>query len=171
MNDTLLMIFIGVSSLAIVLQAGMMIAMYATTKKTSARLEALADEVRTKALPAVESVHTLIVDNKGRVEEILANLSDASGTARSQLLRVDATIGDIVDRARLQVMRVDELTTSTLDKVEETAAILQHSVVGPVRRINGVISGLSAGLGIFVGARRVRKNVSGSAAGQEDMFI
>lgn len=169
MNDTLLMIFIGVSSAAIVIQAGLLLAMYKTTKRTSERFELLATEIRTKALPAVESVQTLIADNKGRVEEIIGNLADASSTARSQLLRIDATLSDALDRTRLQVMRVDELTTSTLDKVEETTAILQHSVVGPVRRINGVISGLSAGLGMFVGARRVRKN--GPRAGEEDMFI
>ncbi len=171
MNDTLLMIFIGVSSAAIVIQAGLMMAMYATTKKTSERFEQLATEVRTKALPAVESVQTLIVDNKERVEEIIGNLAEASSTARAQLLRIDGTVTDILDRTRLQVMRVDEITTSTLDKVEEATAVLQHTVVGPARRINGVLSGLSAGLGMFVGGRRVRKNGPKAGAGQEDMFI
>ena len=118
MNDTLLMVFIGISSLAIVIQAAILTALYATTKKTSAKMEELAVEIRSKALPAVESVQTLIVDNRGRIEEIVDNLTVASGTARSQLQRIDATLNNVLDRTRLQVMRVDELTTHTLDRVE-----------------------------------------------------
>lgn len=172
MNDTLLMVFIGISSLAIVIQAAILVAMYATTRKTSAKMEELAVEIRSKALPAVESVQTLIVDNRGRIEEIVDNLTVASGTARSQLQRIDATLNDVLDRTRLQVMRVDELTTHTLDRIEATTDVLQHSVVKPVQKLNGVISGLSTGLGMFVAGRRMRKNGGPKRGeGDEDMFI
>lgn len=173
MNEsTLLMIFIGVSSLAIVVQAVILAGMYAATKKTSAQIEKLAEEVRTKALPAVESVQMMIVDNKGKVEEIIDNLTVASGTARSQLTRIDATLNDVLDRTRLQVMRADELATSTMDRIEETTEIVQHTIISPVRRINGVLSALSTGMGMFVAGRRAQKASPKAGAGQqEDMFI
>lgn len=171
MNDTLLMIFIGVSTLAIVLQACILVAMYVATKKTSDQVEKLATEVRTKALPAVETVQTMIVDNKDRVEEIIENLAAASSSARAQLARIDSTLNDVLDRTRLQVMRADELATATMDQIEATTQIVQHTIVTPVRRLNGVLSGLSAGLGMFVGTRRVRKNGPKAGLEQEDMFI
>jgi hypothetical protein len=172
MNDTLLMVFIGVSTLAIVIQMGVLIAMYAATKKTAAQVEALATEVRTKALPAVESVQALVANNKDRVEEIIENVAAVTTTARSQLVRIDATLNDVLDRTRLQVMRADELATSTMDKIEQTTEIVQHTIVVPVRRINGVLSGLSTGLGMFVAGRKARKN-GGPKRGveSEDMFI
>jgi hypothetical protein len=171
-QNTLLMIFIGVSSLAIVIQAAVLVAMYATTKKTSAQFEKLAEEVRSKALPAVESVQMMIVDNKGKVEEIIDNLGVATSTARSQLTRLDATFNDVLDRTRLQVMRADELATSTMDRIEETTEIVQHTIVSPVRRINGVLSALSTGVGMFVAGRRAQKASPKAGAGQqEDMFI
>jgi transcriptional regulator with PAS, ATPase and Fis domain len=171
-QNTLLMIFIGVSSLAIVIQAAMLVAMYATTKKTSAQFEKLAEEVRTKALPTAESVRMLIVDNKGKIEDIVDNLSVATSTARSQLTRLDATFNDVLDRTRLQVMRADELATSTMDRIEETTEIVQHTIVSPVRRINGVLSALSTGVGMFVAGRRAQKATPKAGAGQqEDMFI
>jgi hypothetical protein len=173
MNETLLMIFIGVSSAAILIQAGILFGMYITAKKTAAQVEQLATEIRTKALPAVETVQTLIVDNKGKVEDILSNLAEATTTARGQIVRIDATLNDILDRARLQIIRADELTTSTLDKVEETTEVLQHAVITPVRRLSGVMTGLSAGLGMFVAGRKARKNGGHRAQGaqSEDMFI
>ncbi len=173
MNEsTLLMIFIGVSSLAIVIQAVILAGMYAATKKTSAQIEKLAEEVRTKALPAVESVQMMIVDNKGKVEEIIDNLTVVTTTARSQLVRIDATLNDVLDRTRLQVMRADELATSTMDRIEETTEIVQHTIISPVRRINGVLSALSTGMGMFVAGRRAQKASPKAGAGQqEDMFI
>lgn len=172
MNETLLMIFIGVSSLAIVIQAAILAAMYSTTKKASAQIEALAAEVRTKALPAVDSVQALIVDNRAKVEEIIENLAAASTTARSQLVRIDATLNDVLDRTRLQVMRADEVATSTMDRIEETTEFVQHTIITPVRRINGVLTALSTGMGMFVAGRKARKGSPRAGVGQsEDMFI
>lgn len=171
MNDTLLMIFIAVSSVAIVIQACILIAMYVTTKKTSQQIEKLAAEVRTKALPAAESVQALVVNNKERVEEIIENMAVATSTARSQLVRLDATFNDVLDRARLQIIRADELATNTMDRIEETTEIVQHTVVAPVRRINAVMNGLSTGLGMLVAGRRARKNGGPRGVQSEDMFI
>jgi archaellum component FlaC len=172
MNDTLLMVFIGVSSLAIIIQAAILAAMYATTKKTAEQVEKLATEVRTKALPAIESVQSMITDNRPRVEEIIENLAAATTTARSQLVRIDATLNDVLDRTRLQVIRADELATSTMDKIEETTDIVQHTIITPVRRINAVVSALSTGMGMFVAGRRSRKNGTPKRGGEsEDMFI
>ncbi len=173
MNDTLLMIFIGVSTLAILLQAAILAAMYAATKKTAAQVESLATEVRSKALPAVESVQALVVNNKERVEEIIENVTAATASARSQLLRIDATLNDVLDRTRLQVIRADELATNTMDRIEETTEIVQHTIVAPVRRIHGVLNGLSAGLGMFVAGRKARKNGGPHPGGveSEDLFV
>src|SRR5581483_8018880 len=115
MNDTYLMVFIAIAAFAILLQAFVMVGMFIATKKTAAQVEALTAEIRTKALPAVESVNALVVNNKERVEEILENLAAATTTARSQLVRIDATLNDVLDRTRLQVIRADELATNTMD--------------------------------------------------------
>src|SRR4051812_483027 len=120
MNDTWLMVFTAVTSAAVLLEAGILMAMFVAMKKTAQEVEKLSNEVRTKALPAVESVQALIVNNKDRVEEIIDNLAAATTTARSQLVRIDATLNDVLDRTRLQVIRADELATSTMDKIEET---------------------------------------------------
>ncbi|ABF41266.1 hypothetical protein Acid345_2265 [Candidatus Koribacter versatilis Ellin345] len=174
MNDTLLIIFISVTSVAVIIEAGVLAAMYVAMKKTADEVSKLSHEVRSRALPAVESVQSLIVNNRDRVEEIIENLAAASTTARSQLVRIDSTLNDVLDRTRLQVIRADELATSTMDKIEETTEIVQHGIITPVRRISGVISGISTGLGMFTASRKARKNGGQRAADgarSEDMFI
>ena len=103
MNDKWLMLFTLVTTVAVLLEAGILLAMLVALKKTADEVSKLSNEVRSKALPAVESVQALIVNNRDRVEEIIENVAVASTTARSQLVRIDATLNDVLDRTRLQV--------------------------------------------------------------------
>ena len=47
-------VFVGVTAAAVVLQAGILVALFLAVRKTTARVEALATEVQTKVLPTVE---------------------------------------------------------------------------------------------------------------------
>jgi len=51
MDDTLLRFFIAATTFAVVVQAGILIGLYLAVRKSSAKMEALATEVRSKALP------------------------------------------------------------------------------------------------------------------------
>jgi ElaB/YqjD/DUF883 family membrane-anchored ribosome-binding protein len=168
MNETLVTIFIIVAAIAIVVQMGVLIAMYFSMKKTSNRVEMLANEVQNRALPTLESAHALIVQSRPKVDLILDNLAETSTRLRGQVERVDDTLTDIVDRTRLQVIRADELVTRTMDRVEETTEFVQHSVISPIRRASGVLQGIGAGLGFLLGRRR---GGNGVGLPQDEMFI
>lgn len=166
--ETYLPAFVGVTAGAVVLQALILVALYLAVRKTSARIESLADEVRTKALPTIEQANTLMTDLRPKIETVTANLTDTSNTVKAQLTRIDATVGDVLDRTRLQVIRADELLTRTMDRVEETTDMVHRTVVSPVRQVSGLIRGLSAGVEYFFGQRRRRENVG---VPQDELFI
>jgi ElaB/YqjD/DUF883 family membrane-anchored ribosome-binding protein len=166
--ETYLPAFVGVTAGAVVLQALILVALYLAVRKTSARIESLADEVRTKALPTIEQANTLMTDLRPKIETVTANLTDTSNTVKAQLTRIDATVGDVLDRTRLQVIRADELLTRTMDRVEETTDMVHRTVVSPVRQVSGLIQGLSAGVEYFFGQRRRRENVG---VPQDELFI
>ncbi|HLW87744.1 MAG TPA: hypothetical protein VKR57_04585 [Terriglobales bacterium] len=162
-----LTIFIGVTAVAVVIQAAILVAMYLAVRQTSARTEALASEVRSKVLPTVELAHSMLADLRPKVDTIVNNFSDSSAMAKHQMERLDATMSDLLDRARLQVIRADELVGRALDRVEETGDLVQKTVVSPVRQVSGVLQGLTAGLEFFFsGRRRSRDGVV-----QDEMFI
>src|SRR5277367_3418116 len=114
-NANLLIAFIAITAAAVVIQAGMMIGMYLATRKTSARVEALAGEVKTKVLPTVEMAQSMLTELRPRIETLVANVAESSTTIRAQVERLDATFSDVLDRTRLQVIRADELVGRTLD--------------------------------------------------------
>jgi tetrahydromethanopterin S-methyltransferase subunit F len=172
--ENLTTIFIGVTALAVILQAGLLLGMYLAMRKTTTRLESLADEVKIKALPAIDSAQSLLTDIRPKVQAIAENLVETTATVRGQVQRVDATVNDVVDRARLQVIRADELLSRTLDKVEATSEAVHRTVVSPVRHVSGLVRGVTAGIEFLV-AGRGRKNGSNRdprrPVPQDEMFI
>lgn len=172
--ENLTTIFIGVTALAVILQAGLLFGMYLAMRKTTTRLESLAAEVKTKALPAIDTAQSLLTDIRPKVQAIAENLAETTATVRGQVQRVDATVNDVVDRARLQVIRADELLSRTLDKVEATSEAVHRTVVSPVRQVSGLVRGVTAGIEFLV-AGRGRKNGSSRdprrPVPQDEMFI
>ena len=161
-----LTIFIAVTSVAVVIQAGILFAMYMAVRQTTARTEALANEVRSKVLPTVELAQSILTDLRPKVESIVNNFNESSVMARHQMERLDATMSDLLDRARLQVIRADELIGKALDRVEETGELVSKTVVSPVRQVSGVLQGLTAGLEFFFSGRRKSRN-----GVEDEMFI
>jgi hypothetical protein len=168
--DKLVPLFIILTALAVMIQAGILVALYVAVRKTSGRVEALATEVTTKALPTIETAQAMLVELRPRVQDIVVNVEQSARTARAQMERLDATVTDIVDRTRLQVIRADELVNRTLDRVEETSDMVHRTVVSPIRQLSGLMQGLSAGLEFFLGRKR-RQPRDGMGVPQDELFI
>lgn len=164
-----LTLFIALTSAAVVIQAGILVALYLSVRKTSARMEALATEVKTKVLPTAELAHSMLVELRPKIDTVIGNVSETSTMVRAQLARLDATVSDVIDRTRLQVIRADELLNRTMDRVEQTSDLVHKTVVSPVRQISGLVQGLTAGLEFFFGGKRRRGN--GVTVPQDEMFI
>ncbi len=166
--ENLLIVFIVVTAFAVVLQAGILALMFFAMRKTSAKVESLAEEMKTKVLPTAELAHSMIAELRPKIENVVDNVSVSTTVLRTQVERIDATLTDIVDRTRLQVIRADEFVNSTMDKLEETREAVQRTVVSPVRHISGIMHGVTAGLEAFFGHRRSR---NAATVPQDEMFI
>jgi len=168
MDNTVLTIFVVVTACAVLLQAGILVGMFIAMRKTSAKMESLAEEVKTKVLPAAELAQSMMTELRPKIVTLLDNVSVSTTVLRTQMERMDATLTDIIDRTRLQVIRADEFVNSTMDKLEETREAVQRTVVSPVRHISGLMHGVTAGVEAFFSRRRDRESVN---VPQDEMFI
>lgn len=172
--DNLTPVFIALTGAAVVLQACILAAMYLAMRKSSAKIEAIAAEVKTKVLPTVEQAQLMLTDMRPRLQVIADNLQESTTLMRAQVQRVDATVNDVVDRARLQVIRADELVSRTLDRVEQTSDMVHQTVISPVRQLSGLVQGITVGLEFLFGSRG-RRNGGGREerrpVPQDEMFI
>jgi hypothetical protein len=161
-------IFVGVTAAAVVLQAGILVALYVAVRKSSSRMEELATEVKAKVLPTADTVHSLLLDLRPKIDTIATNVSASTTVLRSQIERLDASVTDVIDRTRLQVIRADELLNRTMDRIEETTEVVHRTVVSPVRHLSGLIQGVTAGVEFLLGGKRRTRDVT---VPQDEMFI
>lgn len=169
-----LTVFIALTGLAVALQAGVLLAMYLTMRKSSERMESLAKEVKTKVLPTVEQAQELLTEVRPRLEMIAENLQETTTMLRAQVQRVDASVNDVIDRARLQVIRADDLLSRTLDRVEQTSDMVHKTVISPVRQLSGLMQGITVALEFLFGGRGRRNGGSREErrpVPQDEMFI
>jgi len=164
-----LTIFIAITAAALLLQAGVLLAMFVALRRTNAQLEVFASEWRAKILPTVAIAYSILTEVQPKLEHLSTNLSESSDTLRKQVERLDGMVNDAIDRARLQVIRADELVSRTIDRVEDTTEVVHKTVISPVRQLAGLVQGVTTAVEFLVGSRRHRRN--GANVSQDEMFI
>jgi outer membrane murein-binding lipoprotein Lpp len=158
MNETTLLIaFIAVTSCAVILQTLILAGMYISTRKMSQRMEALSKRAEEQVLPLVEKVRWIVDDSAPMVHSAVTNLTETSGLVRSQAGKLDEALTEIVGIARAKAGHAGELADRTMQRVDNTAAALQHTVTSPMRHLSAMMDGVMAGFGDFVGKRKARR--------------
>jgi len=169
MNETTLLIaFIGVTSVAVVLQTVILAGMYRTTRKVGERIDALSIQVNDHVLPLVEKVRNIVDESAPAIQTAVTNLTETSTIVREHAGKITESITEIVDMARSRAGQADVLADRTMQRVDLTAAAVQHAVLSPVRRLSALLEGVTVGVGEYVGGRKVRHS---KAAPTDEMFI
>lgn len=168
-----MLVFVIVAAAAIVLQTVILYVLYRTMRETTARMEAIAGRLEQRSEPVLVMAHAILEDAQPKLAEITSNLAESTATVRAHVAQMAEATGEIVERARNQAARLDELVSSTAEKIEITTDFVQHSVIGPVKRIHAIVQAVSAGLSFLKAARARRKGSNNNSGVDEDeeMFI
>jgi ABC-type transporter Mla subunit MlaD len=174
MNQTTLLIaFIAVTSVAVVLQTMILAGMYFATRKAGERVSALSIQVNEKVMPLVDKMRALVDESAPSIQTAVTNLTETSTIVREQAGKITENIAEIVDMARSRAGQADVLADRTMQRVDLTAAAIQHAVqqgvLSPVRRLSALMEGVTAGVGEYVGKRKARH--SSKAVPTDEMFI
>ena len=170
MDNTIITIFVVVAAVALVVQMGILFALYKALRQTSERVEGIADRLEQQAAPVLTTAAAILEDARPKLAEITSNLAETSAVVRAHVAQVGEATGEIVERARLQAARLDEFIVSAARKVEATSDLLQHKVFSPMRRIRAIVTALNAGLS-FLRSNRPARRANGEQVEDEEMFI
>ncbi len=158
-------IFVAITSIAVVIQAGVIVGMFVTMRKTLSRVDILATQVVGKVLPAADAAQTMFIELRPQIDSLVSNITQSTALLRAQVERFDATATDVLERAREQAIRADEMVGNALDSVEEATASVQRAVSIPVRQFSGIVRGVTAGFE-YLATKKRREG-----APQDEMFI
>ncbi|MGH9587345.1 MAG: hypothetical protein ACRD3F_10365, partial [Acidobacteriaceae bacterium] len=117
-------------------------------------MEALADEVKVKALPVLASAQTLLDDIGPKLKTATSEFSEVSQKVRHQANSVNQTMDSVLEKANVQIRRIDEMVTGTINAVEQASRAIEVAVAAPTRRVSGVLHGIRVGMGVFLGRER-----------------
>src|SRR5260370_33138529 len=114
MDEPLLKLFIAVTAIAVVVQAGILLGLYLSVRKSSAKIEALASEVLNSALPAVETALGMLGELRPKIEALTDNVSVSGTLGRKHFGHLDRVLSAALDSTRVLVMRPSCRVTGTL---------------------------------------------------------
>lgn len=157
-TEILLMVFIGITALAVLLQAFVLLGLYVTVRKAVRVGQEQADEYRSKITPVLEgsneiiktakdligSVRSLITNLRTPLESVAAEWEGMTRDLHAQANRLQASLDESVEKARHQVDRVDGMATSMLNGLDRFGSFLNEAVHVPIRQVNGVIAAARA---------------------------
>jgi hypothetical protein len=169
--NTTVAIFVIVAAVAIVVQMGILIALYVGMRQATSRMEGIAGRLEQQTSPLLNTATAILEDAQPKIAEITSNLAESSATVRAHVSQMADATGEIVERARLHAIRMDEFVGNTMGKIETASEILETRVLTPVRRVQGIIAAVNAGLGVLRSSRSRRKAAHAGVEQDEQMFI
>jgi hypothetical protein len=158
--EGLLTLFVALTAIAIFTQAIVLVGIYFLSKRLSEQVDRFMKDTREMMVPIRSVAENLRTAS--------ANLVEIGLSARDQFRRVEAMVTDTGEALNVQLERFDRVSQSVIDRINETADIVQDSVVRPAREVAAVAKGLSRGLGAFF--FRSRSTVD-QARQDEELFI
>jgi len=161
--------FIVVATIAIVIQMGILLAMFLQVRTAIGTFSRIAQQLQARMDPILVRTNRILEDSEGRIASIMGDGAEIARLARGQAQKVDRVFSDMVERLRVQVVRADHILTGALEVIEETGATFRSKVWKPVHQASAVLKGLKAGLDFIRGARR--GETSDAAEQDEELFI
>jgi hypothetical protein len=159
--EGLLTLFVALTAIAIITQAGVLVGIYVMSRRLSDQVERFMKDTREMMVPV-----TSIAEN---LRTASANIVEIGLSARDQFRRVEAMVTDTGEALHMQLERFDRVSQNIIDRINETAEIVQDSVVRPAREVAAVAKGLTRGFGAFFFGRG--RSTVDQARQDEELFI
>ena len=160
--------FIVVATIAIVIQMGVLLAMFVSIRKAIEQFTRIGNEFQDRMGPILMRVSRILDDSEDRIHSIMSDASEITRVARNQAQRADRVVTEALDRLRAQVVRADHVVTGTLELVEEAGTKFRTTVWGPIQQFSAILKGVKAGID-FVRSRGKRS--AADVTEDEELFI
>jgi hypothetical protein len=140
------LVFTIVTGLGVLMQAGVLLAMFLGLRETHKKIHALTEKIEEHVLPLMHNSRGLMQDLTPQVKQIASNLVDVSNTLKTQTENVKTVVEDVTERTRKQTARADGMVTGALNTLAHAGAAVERGISAPLRQVSGVLNGLRAGI-------------------------
>src|SRR6476620_259420 len=168
-HETLLVIFVGLTAFALLVQAIVILAFFLAIRKHIGAVQSDIQELRTAATPILHKSREILDRVSPKIDSVATDVAGLARDLREQGIQVQATVGDILDRVQRQSSRVDSMFTSVVDGVEHASNVVADTVSKPVRQASAIVAAAKAFLNVMTSGRRPSRPAR--IATDQDMFV
>jgi methyl-accepting chemotaxis protein len=155
--DTLLVVFVGLVSLAFLIQSIAMWRAFRAVRETAERLNAQSESIHREVQEIASRVRTTAegLQPLGQMaEDISSSLRDLTLIVSNRAADLDSFLGEMTRVGREQASKVDYIVTDTVKKFEDTTDIIKRDIIRPAIEISSFIKGIKSGIEYLFGRRR-----------------
>jgi F0F1-type ATP synthase membrane subunit b/b' len=160
---TVMTVFVCISAIALLIQAGMLIGIYKSTRGMQDNVQRLLPKIE----GLIDTSRQTIEESRKQILDITSKTSDILETARKQLERVDSVLEDATARAHIQLEHAEMVLDDAMERAHDTVALVHTGIMKPLREIQGVAAGIRTVIQFLM---RSRPNPT-HATSDEEMFI
>lgn len=168
-NETLLVVFVGLTGFALIVQAIVMLVAFITMRKTIATIHTDVEDLRASLTPVLKQSKDLLDKVGPKVESIATDMADLTRRFREQTVELQATTTEILGRVHRQTSRVDTIITGVIDNIEYASAVVADAITRPVRQISAMLASAKAFLTVLATGRRPGEQQE--VVADRDMFV
>ena len=137
--ETLLTVAIILTTLAIMVQAGILVSMYLMSRRLTDKADILMTESQ-KLMAPLETI-------TNNLKTVSTDLAESGKLARDEMVHVQQFLGETQQNIREQIV---EIRSMVLDTVDEARTV----VMRPVREYSAIASAVAAGVRTFFSGRK-----------------
>jgi hypothetical protein len=171
MEDILLIVFTGVLTAAVLMQALLLFGIYKSIREMTSRMDSLGKELRNNLEAISAKADDCLANIKSMsdsLKPIRDNLADTTEMLHKRVEKIDAFLDETLKTARLEVLRIKDTIQMATDRTRETVELLHGGLQTPINEITAISRALRVGFDFLF---RRRRGVSSSSAQDEEMFI
>jgi hypothetical protein len=168
---TLLTIFTGILATAFIIQGVVFYCIYKSIRQLSARIDNLGVDLLRNAETVSEKVNEgliIVKDVSQGLKPITQKLADTTEIVHQRVKEIDSLLAEVTGSARSEILRIQETFHDSSRRIQETIDVLRDNIVVPFNEINAIIRAIRVAVDVLFRRRRGPSETSGS---DEEMFI
>lgn len=170
-HDTLTMIFVGATAAAVVMQAGILLAMFITIRISVKKIHSEIEVLRTSALPLLDHSRDLVKSVSPKIQSATTDLAEVARGLRAQTMEFQSSASEILERVHRQTGRVDTMVSGALDTVDRASTAVNDAVSVPLKQLSGIAAFAKAAVDAFRSNGPKDRNQTTHPVGDKDLFV
>ena len=170
-QETLLLIFVGATGAAVLLQACVLLAMFMTLRKSTKAMQQQIEELRATVTPVLTRTRDFLDQVGPKLESVATDLAELAHGLRAQSAELQTSATEIMERVRRQTSRLDTMCTGLLDTADRATRVVSEVIQAPLRQISALAASVKAVLGALRAPVREPHAAETHSPADRDMFV